>query len=292
MPPRLRVEADLAFSVGRSGPDPLGGTASGTLTGDGSHLVLRSDDLETLSVGGGGAAVPVLAGELARIGLSLSIVGPHGAVVTIGDVRSGLLHRLLTRSRHVRVEHWRRAWEMRQAQRRALRSGSPGGADVVHLPPPTPLPLAPTFRHLRRPVTTTHDPLGGGRPQLVLAMGPAPVAGATRKVFRLRPQGTSIGSAADVDLRLEGLQPLHARVVRDDDDEYVLVALASDGTTLVNGARVDRKVLRSGTHIQLGSWRMTYWREEFADHGRPYGGREGGEFSRQRSQSRPTYRPR
>ena len=37
----------------------------------------------------------------------------------------------------------------------------------------------------------------------------------------------------------------------------------------------------------MGSWRLAYFREEFADHGRPFGGRSGGEFAYQRPQVDP-----
>jgi hypothetical protein len=34
----------------------------------------------------------------------------------------------------------------------------------------------------------------------------------------------------------------------------------------------------------LGEWTMSFYREEYADHGRPYGGRIGGELGRQQAQ--------
>ena len=42
----------------------------------------------------------------------------------------------------------------------------------------------------------------------------------------------------------------------------------------------------------MGPWRMAFFREEYADHGRPFGGRLGGEFSVQKPQpTRSTARP-
>ena len=38
------------------------------------------------------------------------------------------------------------------------------------------------------------------------------------------------------------------------------------------------------TRVEVGAWTMTFFREEFADHGRPYGGRVGGEIGHQRPQ--------
>ena len=54
--------------------------------------------------------------------------------------------------------------------------------------------------------------------------------------------------------------------------------------TRVNGAPVDGALLRTGTGVSLGRWYVSFFREEYADHGRPYGGRVGGEFAHQRSQ--------
>ena len=289
MSPQLRVDADLTFSIapaagGRAGSRPV----QGTVRAAGTHITVSSDDVLALAGTAGGRSVDRVAAELAGRGFTLSLAGPRGPVVTLGAVPRPFWHRVVTRSRHIRVDDWREAWRLRQAGRR--RPGDSGaGSGVLPMPPPTPVPLAPTFRRRRRPVTTTHDPLGGGRPQLVLSRGATPTRDSPRQVFRLPPRVTTIGSAADADLRLDGLAPHHAQVRRDDQDEYVLVPLAGE-VTLVNGAAGDRHVLRAGARIQLGQWRMSYWREEHADHGRPYGGREGGELSHQLPQARPEYR--
>ena len=281
---QLRIRADLAFSVtgsdaGRPSATPL----VGTVHADGTHVVVHSDDLLSLAVGRGPREVDALAAGLARTGLTVSLSGPGGPVATIGAVRSNLVHRVLTGSRHVRVDGWREAWRIRRAQRGASGPGAPV------LPPTTPMPFAPTFGR-RGPLTTTHDPLGGGRPQLVLATGPAAERGATRKVFRLRREITRIGSAPDADLRLAGLAPRHAGIRCDDADEYRLVVVDGGAATSVNGGVAAQHLLRSGARVQLGEWRMSYWRDEYADHGRPYGGREGGELSHQRPQPVPDYR--
>ncbi len=290
---RLNFDADLTFSVSHPAVSGSGTeSATGTITASGSHIAIHSDDIVAMASSGSDRTLHAVAAGLAHRGLTLSVSGPHGTVVVLGAVRSRLLHRLLTRSPYVVVVGWREAWAIRRGQRRragSLDGAAPGLMDL--LPPPTVLPLAPTFGRIRRPVTTTHDPLGGGRPQLVLSMGPAPTRGDTRKVFRLSPGVTTIGSSADADLGLDGLAPQHAEIRRDDEDEYRLFALAPDVVTLVNGAVADQHLLRSGARIQLGAWKLSYSREEFADHGRPYGGREGGELSHQRDQPRPAYGP-
>jgi hypothetical protein len=44
---------------------------------------------------------------------------------------------------------------------------------------------------------------------------------------------------------------------------------------------------RTGARIDIGPHSLAFLREEYADHGRPHGGREGGEIGPQRS-----HRPR
>ena len=73
-------------------------------------------------------------------------------------------------------------------------------------------------------MTTTHDPDRGGNPRLILPLGAYPRAGDRPTVFPLRDDVTTIGSGADCDIRLPGLEPLHAEIRHDDEDEFVLVA--------------------------------------------------------------------
>ncbi|MBA2561020.1 MAG: hypothetical protein H0V07_14260 [Propionibacteriales bacterium] len=47
---------------------------------------------------------------------------------------------------------------------------------------------------------------------------------------------------------------------------------------------METKILRTGCGVDLGRWHLSYFREEYADHGRPYGGRIGGELGYQRPQ--------
>jgi hypothetical protein len=73
-------------------------------------------------------------------------------------------------------------------------------------------------------------------------------------------------------------------VVHDDADELVLEDRAAAGTTRVNGLPVERRILRTGNRVELCPWTFSYWRAEYADHGRPYGGRIGGELGHQKPQ--------
>jgi hypothetical protein len=109
--------------------------------------------------------------------------------------------------------------------------------------------------------------------------------------FDLLPTRTSIGSGAEADLQLAGLSPLHAEIRHTDDDEYVLYPIGelagSSMSAETSGRKDGGQVLRTGARIELGQWKMAYFREEFADHGRPFGGRVGGELARQKPQRDP-----
>jgi hypothetical protein len=135
---------------------------------------------------------------------------------------------------------------------------------------------------------TTHDPQGGGGPRLIFALGgeaiPTEDGTVAQTEYALSPGRTTIGSAANADLRLPDLAQEQASIVRDEFDEYVLVQESKGQPSLVNGQPVSRHPLRTGDRIELGSWTLTYFRDEYADHGRPFGGRQGGEGAVQQAQ--------
>ncbi|HEY0117946.1 MAG TPA: FHA domain-containing protein [Cellulomonas sp.] len=144
-------------------------------------------------------------------------------------------------------------------------------------------------------VPTTHAGYGEGDPRLVLAMDDQAWAGEPQPVFPLDHEVTTIGSAPDADISLAGLAPRHARVTHDERDEYVLELLAPGEAP---GAAADDdptappepQILRTGSTFRMGPWALSFERAERADHGRPHGGREGGEGSVQRFQSpQPDY---
>ena len=139
--------------------------------------------------------------------------------------------------------------------------------------------------------TTTHAAWGSGNPRLVFNVG-EDWDGSPAREFPLVDEVTSIGSAEGSTLQLVGLDPEHATIVHEEDDEYVLHLAGADGTVpvLAEVDSAERDVLRSGAKVQLGSWSMFFSREESADHGRPHGGRAGGELAHQPSQpERPDY---
>jgi hypothetical protein len=143
-------------------------------------------------------------------------------------------------------------------------------------------------------MTTTHAGYGEGHPCLRVAMEDRDWSGEPQPVFDLDHEITTIGSGPDADIRLEGLAPLHAQVEHDDRDDYVLVLLAEGEAPASPDedptARPAPQVLHTGTTFRVGPWALSFEREGSADHGRPFGGRQGGEGSVQQSQPpRPDY---
>ena len=276
MAPRFRVDADLAFSL----MEPSGGETSGTVRAAGTEVkvTLNSMDPEL------GQRMPSLqqlrplAKTLAEQGLTVVVEGPQGLIASLGAVRAGRAQRLLTRSPHIRLGNLRTVapWARRGRSKE-------GGMSL--LPPETPLPLLPTVkRRIVRRVTTTHHTRGSGRPRLIFVQDSATWDGQVPREFNLTGERMSIGSGPSADLQLAGLEPIHAEIVHNERDEYVVVR---HGEVTGSFGPADSSVLRTGARIQMGQWCLAYFREEFADHGRPFGGRSGGEFAYQKPQLDP-----
>jgi len=279
MPTDLSIVADLEFSVDIPGSR----TMTGSLTGSGTTLELRVSDPSLFAGRSDSGAIRGLAHALAGRGLALRVVSAAGPLVTLGSSRTSWLQRRVTGSRHIRVERGAGLWTLARGRTRSPKGGALPKAELV--PPPTMTPIAPTMaRRPGRRVTTTHDPDRGGNPRLILPLGAHPREGDRPTVFPLRDDVTTIGAGADCDIRLPGLETLHAEIRHDDEDEFVLLRVGSTADTRVHGASVQSAILRTGSGVDLGAWHLSFFREEYADHGRPYGGRLGGEFARQRSQ--------
>jgi hypothetical protein len=271
------VSADLRVVLAASG----GRSAHARVTGTGNRLTLEVDRPELFSGARDASTVRDAAQVLADRDIAVRVVRDGVHLVTVGAVRAPWWQRRATGSVHIRVGSWRGAWTSLRARVADQEAVLPGAGA---LPPPTMLPIVPTFRRRRR-VTTTHAP-GTGSPRLVLTKQ-AVWEGERQPVFWIRGGETTIGSAAGCDVVLPGLEELHATVVRDPHDELVLVPMPGSEVR-VHGAVVrDRQVLRTGSRIGIGPHTLTYFREEYADHGRPYGGREGGEVGIQRPQPAP-----
>jgi Inner membrane component of T3SS, cytoplasmic domain len=273
----LSIDADLEFSVEVPGDR----TVSGVLTGSGTALELTVSDPLVFAGRSDARAVRGIATALAARGVSLTVVAPSGPLVTLGAPHTPWWQRRVTGSRHIRIERGAGLWSLARGRARATAGALPA-SDLV--PPTMVWPPAPTFLRRPRTVSTTHDPEGGGHPRLVLAPGIDGPSGGTRRVFPLGGDVTTIGSAPGSDIVLPGLEARHAEVRHDERDEFVLVRLGERGGTLVNGEAVDSALLRTGSRVRLGGATLSFYREEYADHGRPYGGRIGGELGHQRPQ--------
>ncbi len=272
----INVAADLSVELSSS----EGRAATGHLSGAFGRLTLDIDNPGLFAGSGDAVMVRGAAEELATRGISVRVVSDGVHLVTIGAVSAPWWQRRATGSRRIRIGSWRGAWT-------ALRSRAGQTSAVLptveSLPPPTLLPLVPTFsRYPHRRVTTTNTLHGAGSPRLVLKKQDM-WEGERQPVYWLNQPVTTIGSDPSCDIVLAGLAPLHARVTQDDADEFVLENCGPP--TKVHGAVVrGSAILRTGARVDLGPYALSYFREEYADHGRPYGGRMGGELGHQRSQ--------
>ncbi|MEO6509388.1 MAG: FHA domain-containing protein [Nocardioides sp.] len=275
----LSVEADLEFSVDIPGQRTL----TGALTGSGKTLELSVSHPFLFAGRSDAGAIRGVAEGLARQGLTVTVTSPAGPLVTLGGRRTPWWQRPLTGSRHIRIARGAGLWSLVRGRTQAPSGGALPTAELA--PPATMWPIAPTFRRRwRMPVTTTHAEPGAGSPRLILAPSPHPLPGEAQQVLPLRVGVTTIGSDPGCDIVLAGLEPVHAEVRHDEEDEFVLVARSDAAPVRVNGELVTGALLRTASRIRLGEWTMSYYREEYADHGRPYGGRLGGEIGHQRPQ--------
>ncbi|WP_026549453.1 FHA domain-containing protein [Arthrobacter sp. Br18] len=280
----IHLDIDLVFSLVEppQGGDPAE-HLSGTVTAAGTTIEVFVDNPGAF----GGSDMPSLAGirslakALAGQGLAVSVAGPKGNLVSLGAVKSSRAQRLLTRSPHIRLGSPSTLAPLLRVGRRALESSG----SKVGMPPSTPFPLVPTAnRRIKRTITTTHNAPGSGRPRLIFVEDSATWEGQVPREFELSQDRSSIGSAPGSSLQLGGLQDLHAEIVHTADDEYVLIPHGPVGGSV--NARGE-SILRTGARVQLGPWRLAFFREEYADHGRPFGGRSGGELAYQRPQRNP-----
>ncbi|HET7414586.1 MAG TPA: FHA domain-containing protein [Arthrobacter sp.] len=275
----MRLDIDMSFTLAEAGDDQ-DRRAAGTIRAAGTEVEINIDDPALFQSDKSpliSAAKP-LAQALAARGLTLRVAGPQGDIVMMGAVKASAAQRILTGSPHIKLGSWKALAPL--AGRFARSSGS---ASLV--PPSTPLPLMPmVHRRIQRKITTTHYTSGGGHPRLYIVRDSPTWDGTLPDELDLSNAETiTIGSAPEADLQLDGLEPLHAEIHHTGLDEYVLHAHAPVGGS-VDG---DRSVLRTGARIVIGQWRIGFFREEYADHGRPFGGRSGGEFARQREQYNP-----
>jgi hypothetical protein len=137
--------------------------------------------------------------------------------------------------------------------------------------------------------TTTHAEWGSGHPRLLISSED------DRLLYEITTDETRIGSADACEITLSGIAPVHAVIRHDGQDEYDLEMLGP-GETSANIDKAAREegrpveMLHTGARFTAGPWRFVFVRDEYADHGRPFGGRLGGEGAHQRRQApRPDY---
>ena len=277
MAPRFRADINLDFSL----LEASGEEARGSVKASGSEVVVSLDSTEALlshrlpSLGD----LRPLAKTLSDQGLSVVVDGPDGRIISLGAVDAPASQRVITRSPHIKLGKLGALAPMVRRGRRA-----PGRAFSL-LPPGTMLPLFPTVkRRISRRITTTHYTRGGGRPRLIFVQDSKSWNGQVPREFSLTEERVRIGSDESAQLRLPGLDGVHAEIVHNDRDEYVLVRHGKVSGSFGAGST---SVLRTGSRLQMGEWCLAFFREEFADHGRPFGGRSGGEFAYQRPQRDP-----
>jgi hypothetical protein len=272
---------DLTFSLVEPAVDVDGehrdeSTLSGTIKADGGEIEVFADNPGLMMQRGIVKVSDVrgVAGELAKLGISISLAGPDGVIAKIGDVNAPLSQRILTRSPNISVGN---AKALAPLLKRPSKTAVP-----ITLPPMTLFPIVPTIsRRIRVKASTTHALRGEGRPRLIFVVGSQYWDGQMPREFDLKDGTTTIGSGPDVDLQLEGLDELHGEIQHDERDEYRFVAHGeAGGIPQPEGGQI----LRTGARIEMGKWKLAFFREEFADHGRPFGGRLGGELARQRPQ--------
>jgi hypothetical protein len=290
-----RFDIDVAFELVNPNDESGSSHTAGKISAAGSDIVVDCVSVAALLSTGFADinAVRAIAQVLADRGVTLELRGPEGKIARIGEVKASLAQRVVTGSRNIELG--------RISQLLSLWAQRPKGKDRVGaqslLPPSTLFPLVPTVsRNVRRKVTTTHYTHGSGRPRLIFVIGSEKYQGQAPKVFDLTKDVTTIGSSPDADLYMQGAEPLHAEIRHTREDEYVLHSYSNVGTG-IEAAKTSAAfasggvILRTGSQIRIGEGRMAFYREEYADHGRPHGGRAGGEYSFQKPQAPRKVRP-
>ncbi|ROR91579.1 FHA domain-containing protein [Nocardioides aurantiacus] len=275
-PTATLVEVDADLRVELTGLD--GQSARGHLYGEANHFTFELDHPGVFAGSDDAPTVAAAAEMFAERGITIKVVSDGVHLVTIGAVRAPWWQRRATGSRHIRVGTWRGGWT-------ALRSRAAGQPPVLPsskaFPPPSMLPVAPTFGFRRRRLTGTDSP-GAGSPRLAVERASV-MAGETQSVFWLQGDVVGIGSDPSNAVVLPGIEPFHAVINRDAERDELVISTAGPEVR-VHGELVREKLLRSGSRIEIGEHTLAYYRDEHADHGRPYGGRQGGEMGRQRPQ--------
>lgn len=279
----MRFDIDLEFSADFPAED--GGEATvvnGRITAAGHEIHVHADSAALFRLDSR-RQLPALrnfAQSLAQRGIVISVSVPEGTIVSLGAVEVSALQRLLTHSPHIKAGK-SNTWA---AMLKTQAAGVNSGAGQRLLPPSTPLPMSPTFqRRYRMKATTTHYARGGGRPRLIFVRDSETWDGRPPKEYNLTAETTIIGSGKEANMQLPELADCAGRVVHNDSDEYMFVGHEESAQP------GNEQILRTGARFMIGPWRFVFVREEYADHGRPFGGRTAGEFAKRQ---RPQFDPR
>jgi hypothetical protein len=133
--------------------------------------------------------------------------------------------------------------------------------------------------------TDDEVPVRGGHPRLVIAAGGhasvgSPESVGIQRAFTLDGDVVTIGSADTQDVQLAGLEREHGVIRREADaDEWIYSDVHPSTASRVDGVLTDSAGLHHGDRLELGAVTLVFQRDEEADHGRPEGGREGGDFA-------------
>lgn len=268
------ADADLHVEIQRDDQAPVHAHVHGT----GNRFVMEVDRPGAFAGSEDAPALRGFAEGLASLGVVMRVEHRGRHLITVGATRAPWWHRRVTGSRRIRLGSLRGVATTARSRARGTESILP---QASMMPPDTVRPLFPTLTlNARRPVTTTHANAGAGGPRLVLAWDYT--LGEERAPTYWLGESTVIGSAEDCDVVLPGLEPRHAVVDHVQGDEYVVTETV--GATRVHGAGALGSTLRTGARLELGPHTLVFYREEYADHGRPFGGRIGGELGHQMPQ--------
>jgi hypothetical protein len=261
------ISADLRFRLEVPGQQAV----TGTIIGNRSRLEIRLSDPAYFAGGRDAARLRAIASALAGVGVTVVVIAGDLVLLEVGITHTSWWQRRITGSANIKVASVRGILTGAAGRLRGTGS-SPVLPGATLLPPATPWPLVPTMQGSTRRPTMTHDPRRGGYPRLALTIGNKQVPQDGAVAFPLRGVETTIGSDAACDIRLAGLDPVHAVVVHDESDEFILMDRSRSGTTLLNGAAVGSGILRTGARISLGDWSLAYPRPPYPPHGSPYRG--------------------
>jgi VWFA-related protein len=193
---------------------------------------------------------PLSTGGLAILGLALVVVG--GGAVALAATRRQAAPRYCPTCGRAMDPSWRECLFCAQGL-------PPLGKEepiTEHGLAPEPSGLQPSAAEIAaEPVPTQFL---GTKPQpmawLVTTKGPQ-----TGREFRLNPDETSLGRAAENDIILDDttVSRYHAKVRREGED-FFLYDLAATNPTLVNGQAITRHLLREGDKVEIGEMVLVF----------------------------------